>query len=125
MKTADHKNIALDWLKPEIDDAWNFTLMPTNLRIVHELITYYKNPDYVLQGGSHGFEGISPLWPPLPGKAIKKKKKLLFFLLHQKLCLHVSTRHWWTQAQFWQQAESQYFRWKFMEMTVLLNLFHL
>ena len=45
--------------------------MPTNLRIVHELITYYKNPDYVLQGGSHGFEGIHPLWPPLPGKAIK------------------------------------------------------
>ena len=78
MKTADHKNIALDWLKPEIDDAWNFTLMPTNLRIVHKLITYYKNPDYVLQGGSHGFEGISPLWPPLPGKAIKKKTILFF-----------------------------------------------
>ena len=24
-----------------------------------------------LQGGTHSFEGISPLWPPLPAKAIK------------------------------------------------------
>ena len=124
MKTADHKNIALDWLKPEIDDAWNFTLMPTNLRIVHELITYYKNPDYVLQVGHMVLRALAHCGPLCLAKQLKKKK-LLFFLLHQKLCLHVSTRHWWTQAQFWQQAESQYFRWKFMEMTVLLNLFHL
>ena len=25
-----------------------------------------------LQAGSQGLQGISPLWPPLPGKAIKK-----------------------------------------------------
>ena len=43
---------------------------------VHELITpslnhYYKTSHYRLQVGTHSFEGISPLWPPLPGKAIK------------------------------------------------------
>ena len=32
---------------------------------------YYKTPHYTLQVGTHSFEGISPLWPPLPGKAIK------------------------------------------------------
>ena len=31
----------------------------------------YRTPHYPLQGGSHGFEGISPLWPPLADKAIK------------------------------------------------------
>ena len=32
---------------------------------------YYKTPHYPLQVGTHSLEGISPLWPPLPGKAIK------------------------------------------------------
>ena len=49
--------------------------MPVNPRTVHKLITPYsfntvKLP-YALQGGSQGLQGISPLWPPLPGKAIK------------------------------------------------------
>ena len=32
---------------------------------------YYTTPHYILQVGTHSFEDISPLWPPLPGKAIK------------------------------------------------------
>ena len=32
---------------------------------------HYKTPHNPLQGGTHSSEGISPLWPPLPGKAIK------------------------------------------------------
>ena len=48
----------------------------TNQKSVHKLITpslghCYKTPHYSLQEGTHSFEGISPLWPPLPGKAIK------------------------------------------------------
>ena len=31
----------------------------------------YKIPHYPPQGRSHSLEGISPLWPPLPGKVIK------------------------------------------------------
>ena len=31
----------------------------------------YKTPHYPLQVRTHGFEGISPLWPPLSGKGIK------------------------------------------------------
>ena len=34
---------------------------------------------YSLQEGTHRFEGISPLWPPLPGNAIK-----LFFSTSSK-----------------------------------------
>ena len=34
-------------------------------------LEHYKTPHCTLQGGSHGLQGISPLWPPLPGKAIK------------------------------------------------------
>ena len=38
-----------------------------------------------LQGGSHNVEGISPLWPPLSGKAIKAT-----LLLHpNSLCFSV------------------------------------
>ena len=52
------------------------TSPPTNQKNVHELTMpslnhYYKTPHYTLQVGTHSFEGISPLWPPLPGKAIK------------------------------------------------------
>ena len=38
-----------------------------------------KIPHYPLQGGTHSSEGTSPLWPPLPGKAIK-----LFFSTSSK-----------------------------------------
>ena len=46
---------------------------------MHELITlslnnYYKTSHYLPQVETHGFEGISLLWPPSPGKA----KKLVF-----------------------------------------------
>ena len=33
---------------------------------------YYRTPHCPLQGGSHSFEGFSPLWPPLPDKTIKR-----------------------------------------------------
>ena len=35
------------------------------------LNNYYKNSHSLPQIGTHGFEGINPLWPPLPGKVIK------------------------------------------------------
>ena len=59
----------------KVDDA-DAHLPPTSQKKVHELITtssnhYYKTPHSPLQVGTHSFEGISPLWPPLPGKAIK------------------------------------------------------
>ena len=39
---------------------------------VHALfLEHYKTPHYPLQGGSHSLKSICPLWPPLPGKAIK------------------------------------------------------
>ena len=52
------------------------TSPPTHQKNVHELITpslniYYKTSHNLLQVGTHSFEGISLLWPPLPGKVIK------------------------------------------------------
>ena len=92
MKTAVCKNISTGW-NQKVDDAWNFTLMPTNPRIVHELITLWslntKTPHHPLQGGSHSLEGIIPLRRPLPDRAIKSYS----FLLHPKLCLHISVQH--------------------------------
>ena len=35
------------------------------------LLEHHKTPHYPLQSGTHRLEGISPLWPPLLGKAIK------------------------------------------------------
>ena len=76
MKTADHTNtgsrpvgtIKLMMLFP--------SHLPTNQKNVHELIASslnhdYTTPHYPLQGRACRLEGISPLWPPLPGKAIK------------------------------------------------------
>ena len=66
-----------DQLEPEGWWYWlPLTSPPTNQKNVHELITpslnhYYKNSHYPLHAGAHSFEGICPLWPPLPGKAIK------------------------------------------------------
>ena len=37
-------------------------------RVGHGWVTELN---YLPQGGTHSFEGINPLWPPLPGKAIK------------------------------------------------------
>ena len=54
------------------------------------LLEHYKTPHYPLQGGSQSLEGISSLWPPLPGKAIKAI--LLYFT--PKLCFRVSIQHW-------------------------------
>ena len=47
---------------------------------------YNKTSHCPLKVGTHGFEGMSPLWPHLPGKAIK----LFFFCVqtfsHVRLC---------------------------------------
>ena len=63
--------------------GWNRRLImlpltspPTNQKNVHKLIMpclnhNCKSPHYPLQVGTHSSEGIRPLQPPLPGKAIK------------------------------------------------------
>ena len=75
IKTADHENKTLDGLKPEVDDAWNFTLMQPiqewSTSWSHYALEHYKTPHYPFQGGSHCLQGMSPLWPSLPGKVIK------------------------------------------------------
>ena len=46
--------------------------MPTSRRMVLQLTTpCFLNTMKLLTIPSHGLEGIGPLWPPLPGKAIK------------------------------------------------------
>ena len=99
MKTADHKNIDPRLVETrKIDDAWNFIVMPMNPRSIHELIMPCSlNAIKLLTTHSrvdHNLEGISPLWSPLPGKAIKAT--LLYFT--QTL----STQHQWREAEFQQ-----------------------
>ena len=60
------------------------THQKNTLKNVHKLITLSWNLNYKtyhpLQAGTHSSEGMSPLWPPLPGKAVK-----LFFSTSPKL----------------------------------------
>ena len=64
-------------LKPEGWWCWfRLTSPPINQKNVHKLIMpclhhYYESPHHTLQVGTCTFEGISLLWSPLPGKAIK------------------------------------------------------
>ena len=66
-----------DGLEPEGWWCWlPPTSPPTNQKNVHQLIKpslnhYYKTSHYPLEVRTHSFEGISPLWPPLPGQAVK------------------------------------------------------
>ena len=57
--------------------------------------TPHSSPDVRL---GHSLEGISPLWPPLPSKAIQ-----LFFSTSSKLCLQDSVWYQCVQADFWYQ----------------------
>ena len=45
------------------------------------------------------FCGLSLLWPPLPGEAIKA----IFFSFTQKLCLCISIQRRWTEAEYQRQ----------------------
>ena len=81
-----------------------FTSPPTHQKTVYELITpslniYYKTSHNLLQVGTHSFEGISLLWPPLPGKVIK-----LSFSTSPKTLSQDSVWHWYTEKpSFWHQ----------------------
>jgi len=55
-------------LKPHPDANQSKNCPPADHAL---LLEHYKTPPYSLQGESHGLQGISPLWPLLPGKAIK------------------------------------------------------
>lgn len=48
-----------------------------------------------LKEGTHSFAGISPLWPPLPGKAIKRS-----FSTSPKLCLRDLFQFQGSEARF-------------------------
>ena len=86
MKTGTQKHKHKTGWSQRTDDAWNFTLISTNLRSVRELITPWSLNTIKLlltihpQGESHSLEAVSPLWPPLPRKAIKAP-----LVLHPKL----------------------------------------
>ena len=59
--------------------------------ITPSLDNYYKTSHYLLQVGTHGFEGVSLLWPSLPGK----NKALLFYftqILSLRFCLALMYR---------------------------------
>lgn len=50
IKTADHKHVdhrQTSW-NQKVDEAWNFTLMPTNPRTVHEMIMQAAAPSLTL-----------------------------------------------------------------------------
>ena len=76
MKTADHKN-----MDPRLAETRRLMMLETYLDanqsknwpwVDHILLPeHYKTPYYPLQGGPHGLQSISPLWPPLPGKEIE------------------------------------------------------
>ena len=83
----------------KVDDADSQLPHHQPIRRTYELITpslnhYYKTVHYLPQVGTHSSEGISLLWPPLPGKA------KLFFSTSPKLCLGDLTRCQGTEAGF-------------------------
>ena len=77
----------------------------------HEPITPFLNNYYgtsIFQVGTHGFEGISPLWPPLPGKVIK----LSFSILPKTLALRFNS--------VYREAECSAPEWQFLKQVATL-----
>ena len=73
----------------KVDDA-PYYLTTNQSQNVYELITpsslnHCNKTHYPLQVGIDSFEGISWLYPPSPGKAIK-----IFFSTSSQTCLHIS-----------------------------------
>ena len=99
--------------------------MPINPRIVHKVNTPCSlniiTSHSLLQDGSHILEGISPVWRPLPGKAIKAS---LFYLTQN--C--VSTFLFITSAQRWSFSNIYFylfvlkfiFNWRIIAYNVVL-----
>ena len=76
-------------------------------KCAHKLITpslnhYCKTSHYPLQVGTHDFEGISLLWPPLSGKTIK-----LFFSISPKTLSPRFNSVWAYRGQNWLYKESK------------------
>ena len=65
------------------------------------LNNYYRTS--IFQVGIRGFEGISPLWPPLPGKVIK----LSFSILPKTLALRFNS--------VYREAECSAPEWQFLK----------
>ena len=84
------------------------TLPPAHQKNVQELITpsYYKTSHSPLQVGTHGFDSMSLLCPPLPGKAIK-----LFFSTSPKTVsktqFSTSIQRSWVKKHHCQWTRSQ------------------
>ena len=73
----------------------------------HKLITpslnhYCQTSHYPLQVGTHNFEGISLLWPPLSSKAIK-----LYFSISPKTLSPRFNSVWAYRGQNWLYKESK------------------
>ena len=66
------------------------------------LLEHYKTPYYPLQGGPLGLQGMSPLGPPLPGKAIKAT---LFYFTQNSVSAFLVSTYWEAEAEFQQQGE--------------------
>ena len=77
----------------------------TSTSLSHPL--YYKTPHCLLQVRTHSFEGINPLWSPLPGKAIK-----LFFSTSPKtLSLRInSVSGYRSHTQLYQDPQNPNFQ---------------
>ena len=93
--------------------GWNgwcwllITSPPSNQKNVHELIIpslnhCYKTSCSTLQGKTHSIEGVSPLHPPLPGKALQLFLGF-FFRLHSKLVSLRFNLVWGYRGRIWLQ----------------------
>ena len=72
-----HKHVDPSPVKPEGWWCW-LLLMSLSIHQKNECpladsaLLYYKTCHYLLQVGTHDFEGTNPMCPPLPGKAMKR-----------------------------------------------------
>ena len=95
MKSADLKNTDLRLVETrrlmilefhlDANQSKNSPQVDHTLLLEH--IKLFTNPS--MGGGSHSFQSISPLWPPLPGKAIKATP---FYFTQNSVS--VSVQHW-------------------------------
>lgn len=123
MKLLTRRTQTLHWLKPEGHEAWNSTLMPTNPRIVQELIMPCSLNTIKLLTTPLQVDTPVPRALAHCGPLPTRQKHTALFTSPKTLSPRFYVWHQWTEAEFWQQSQTTIFVFPALKIAKILLFF--